>query len=176
VLNQGCKEGGLWFLSPLLLVLLLPDLPCMDKHFHLDGLLGLTVSQVFCPKSLGAHHCEASYIILCINCYTMWKEINMNYSFWIPKLTCHDLASWQLCWVTEISCDTIRCWSTLALEWSGTPMSCHRSLFPLIMCLPWIQTSADVWQTQQHAVSSGLMLTSLGPIRHTLSWSLSVHA
>jgi hypothetical protein len=31
------------------------------------------------------------------NCYAMWKKVNINRSFWVPKHNCHDLASWQLC-------------------------------------------------------------------------------
>jgi hypothetical protein len=35
-------------------------------------------------------------VLLCTNCYTMWKKINMHHSFWIQKNTCNDPASWQL--------------------------------------------------------------------------------
>jgi hypothetical protein len=69
----------------------------MDEHFHALWWSSLTVSQVFSSKPSGPIIAKQINVMLCINCYIMWKKINMNNAFWIPKHTCHDLASWWLC-------------------------------------------------------------------------------
>lgn len=90
--------------------------------------------------------------------------------------TCSDLVSWELCleffgwWRSLVMAFHA---SLLWLEWSGASTSCHRLLFALGICFPPVKTSADVLQTHQHAAPSGWTLTSSGPTRPTLSWTIS---
>jgi hypothetical protein len=81
---------------------------------------------------------------------------------WSCQLTA---VSW-IFWVVDFPYDTIPCWTALTLEWSSAPTSRYRSLFTLRM-FPLIETGADIWQTQQHAVPSGWTL-SLGHTGNTL--------
>jgi hypothetical protein len=90
-------------------------------------------------------------VILCINCYTMWKEVNMNHSFWIPKRTalivipCGRKSIWitpsesrdalpimlpaESCVFNFLSGGHLM-WHHSMLDCfdSSVPMSCHRSL------------------------------------------------
>jgi hypothetical protein len=64
-------------------------------------------------------------------------------------------------------CDVMLLLNTLTLE-SSTSTPRNWSLFTLVMCFPPIQTSADIWQTQEHAAPSGSALKCLGPTGYAL--------
>jgi hypothetical protein len=79
-LSQGCKEGVSLFPSPLLPVSPSSNLPCVDKHCHAVGDLWQFL-RCLLPNCLVNNIVKQVNMILCINCYTMWKKINMNHSF-----------------------------------------------------------------------------------------------
>jgi hypothetical protein len=61
------------------------NLPSVDERFHAAGWFSLKVFKVVSSESLGAYHCEANSVIMCINCHIVGTKFSMNHSFWIPK-------------------------------------------------------------------------------------------
>jgi hypothetical protein len=73
------------------------NVPYLDEGGHAAGWSSLMVYQIFSSESLCVHLWERMLQwCCCINCYILWKKININI-FWIPKHTYHYLASWWLC-------------------------------------------------------------------------------
>jgi hypothetical protein len=78
-LSQGCKEGSSWFFSPLLPMSPSSNLPYGNKC-HAVG-WSWQFPGSFLPNHLVRIIPKQVIVILCINCYIMWKKINMNHFF-----------------------------------------------------------------------------------------------
>jgi hypothetical protein len=97
VVTKSRLSGWLFMIfHPIVDTVTFAKLLQVDVHYHAVGWYTVTVSPVFSSEFLGAVIMQQVTIILCVNCYTIWKKINMSHS-WIIKHTCHDLAIWQLC-------------------------------------------------------------------------------
>lgn len=73
-LSQRCKEDGSWFCRPLLPVSPSSNSLFVDKHRHAVGRSSSTVPRFFLLNHLVRLIVKQVSVILCTNCYTVWKK------------------------------------------------------------------------------------------------------